>query len=71
MLPFKEEPDRENVVANPMDVNHEESLDRQMEKTKFGPKAVLKRGVLGNYEPDEQSKSGPGTSSFLNSSYRY
>ena len=60
MLPFKEESNKENVVANPMDMVHEESLDMQMKKDQFGPKAVLKKGVLGNYEPDYQIKSGPG-----------
>ena len=61
MLPFKDDNNKENVVANPIGViKHEESLDQQMEKTKFGPKAVLKPGVLGNYEPEYQIKSGPG-----------
>lgn len=27
---------------------------------KYGPKAVLKRGILGNYEPDITAGSGPG-----------
>lgn len=28
-----------------------------------GPEAVLKPGVLGNFEPNYPSKSGPGTGS--------
>ena len=60
-LPFKDDENKENVGANPMGVvKMEESLDQQLEKTKFGPKAIMKKGVLGNYEPNYQIKSGPG-----------
>ena len=60
-LPFKDDDNKENVGANPIGVvQMEESLDKQMEKTKFGPKAVMKKGTLGNYEPNYKIKSGPG-----------
>ena len=61
-LPFKDDSNnKENVGANPMDVvKMEESLDQQMEKTKFGPKAVMKKGVIGNFEPEYHIKAGPG-----------
>ena len=60
-LPFKDDENKENVGANPIGVvQMEESLDKQMEKTKFGPKAVMKKGTLGNYEPNYKIKSGPG-----------
>lgn len=45
------------VVANPMDVKD----DEQKEKNAYGPQAVLKPGVIGNYEPVYPTQKGPGT----------
>lgn len=48
----------QNVVENPMEAKDLKPVEPQR---KFGPTAVLKPGVLGNFEPKERpAKSGPG-----------
>lgn len=48
----------QNVVENPMEAKDLKPVEPQR---KFGPTAVLKPGVLGNFEPKEKpAKSGPG-----------
>ena len=58
-FPLLEKDREENVVPNPMDLEKHE--DREQEEVKkYGPKSVLKPGVLGNYEPDYKIGNGPG-----------
>jgi len=48
----------QNVVENPMMVKDQQPPETQH---KFGPTAVLKNGVLGNFEPkDKPPKNRPG-----------
>lgn len=57
LFPFNDP--KKNVLANPLD-SPEKSANISSDHKVYGPKSFLKKGVLGNYEPDYKIKHGPG-----------